>query len=114
MPHSVKLSKFILSARKITHLISFVPRDGLIPQHYRLVQSVKAVESCKKLGNAGVKVVDQIIFERDAEKVTGELADLARNEAGLMGGDTIVPISEIVDGRRSFGVYQCFQSKRMN
>lgn len=80
----------------------------------RLVQSVKAVASCKKLGNANTKVVDQIIFDRDAEKVAGELADLARNEAGLMGGDTIVPISEIVDGRRSFGVYQCFQSKRID
>ena len=80
----------------------------------RLVQSVKAVESCKKLGNVNTKVVNQIIFDRDAEKVAGELADLARNEAGLMGGDTIVPISEIIDGRRSFGVYQCFQSKRID
>ncbi|MDE2388089.1 MAG: DUF4156 domain-containing protein [Betaproteobacteria bacterium] len=78
----------------------------------RLVQSVKTVESCKKLGKVNTKVVDQIIFHRDADKVAEELADLARNEAGLMGGDTIVPASEIIDGRRSFDVYQCFQSKR--
>lgn len=78
----------------------------------RLVQSVKTVESCKKLGRVNTKVADQIIFYRDADKVAGELVDLARNEAGLMGGDTIVPASEISDGRRSFDVYQCFQSRR--
>ena len=78
----------------------------------RLVQSVKAIESCKKLGRVNAKVVSHIIFNRDIDKVTGELADLARNEAALMGGDTIIPISEIIDGRRSFGVYQCFQPKR--
>lgn len=51
------------------------------------------------------------MFNRDAKKVSDELADLARNEAALMRGDTIVPISEINEGRRSFGVYQCFPSK---
>lgn len=77
----------------------------------RLVQSVKAVESCKRIGMANTKVVDRFIFHRDADKVANELADLARNEAGLMGGDTIVPASEIINGRRSFGVYRCFQSR---
>ena len=80
----------------------------------RLVQSSKTVEPCKKLGTVNTKVVSQVIFHGDADKVAGELADLARNEAGLMGGDTIVPESEIADGRRSFGVYQCLQSKRVD
>lgn len=79
----------------------------------RLVQSVRAVEPCKKLGQINTKVVSQIIFDRDSEKVASELADLARNEAALMGGDTIVPVSDIFDGRRSFGVYQCFPSRRL-
>ncbi|WP_293005780.1 DUF4156 domain-containing protein [Nitrosomonas sp.] len=77
----------------------------------RLVQSARAVESCKKLGQVTAKVESKIIFNRDTEKVSDELADLARNEAALMGGDTIVPISEINDGRRSFNVYQCFPTK---
>ncbi len=77
----------------------------------RLVQSARAVESCKKLGHVTAKVESKIIFNRDTEKVSDELADLARNEAALMGGDTIVPISEINDGRRSFNVYQCFPTK---
>ncbi|MBP6366940.1 MAG: DUF4156 domain-containing protein [Nitrosomonas sp.] len=78
----------------------------------RLVQSAKAVEPCKKIGKVNTKVVSEVVFSRDAEKVAGELADLARNEAATLGGDTIVPISEINDGRRSFDVYQCFSSKR--
>jgi hypothetical protein len=80
----------------------------------RLVQSVRAVEPCKKLGQISTKVVSQVIFNRDPETVASELADLARNEAALMGGDTIVPASDIFDGRRSFGVYQCFQSRHLN
>ncbi|MDR4517736.1 MAG: DUF4156 domain-containing protein [Nitrosomonas sp.] len=80
----------------------------------RLVQSTKTVESCKRLGNVNAKVVSKVIFERDTEKVAAELANLARNEAGLLGGDTIIPITEIYDGRRRFAVYQCFQSKRNN
>lgn len=80
----------------------------------RLLQSANTLESCKKLGNVNSKVVSRIVFDRDTEKVASELADLARNEAGLMGGDTIVPISSIVDGRRSFAVYQCFPGKRAN
>lgn len=74
----------------------------------RLVHSAKAIESCKKLGRVNAKVVSHVIFNRNADKVTEELADLARNEAALMSGDTIIPISEIVDGRRSFAVYKCF------
>ncbi|PTN09417.1 uncharacterized protein DUF4156 [Nitrosomonas aestuarii] len=78
----------------------------------RLVQSTRTIESCKKLGNVNAKVVGKVVFDRDAEKVAGELAALARNEAALIGGDTIIPISEISDGRRTFAVYQCFQSNR--
>jgi len=77
----------------------------------RLVQSIRTVEPCQKLGKINTKVVSQVIFNRDMEKVSSELADLARNEAALMGGDTIVPASEIIDGRRSFGVYKCFPAK---
>ena len=77
----------------------------------RLVQSARSVEPCKKLGTVNTKVVNKVVFSRDMEKVAGELADLARNEAALMGGDTIIPISEIIEGRRSFGVYQCFSGR---
>lgn len=77
----------------------------------RLVHSARTVQPCKKLGRVQTKVVSQIVFERDPEKVAGELADLARNEAALINGDTIVPVSEINEGRRSFDVYQCFPTR---
>ncbi len=80
----------------------------------RLVQSQRAVESCQRLGKVNAKVVSRVVIERDEEKVATELATLARNEAGMLGGDTIVPISEIYDGRRVFAVYRCFQSDRKN
>ncbi|SDH06460.1 MULTISPECIES: DUF4156 domain-containing protein [unclassified Nitrosomonas] len=77
----------------------------------RLVQSARAVEPCKKLGRVETKVVSKIVLNRDPEKVAGELADLARNEAALINGDTIVPVSGINEGRRSFNVYQCFPAR---
>ena len=77
----------------------------------RLVQSARAVEPCKRIGKVNTKVVSEVVFNRDPEKVASELADLARNEAALMRGDTIVPASEIIDGRRSFDVYQCFPAR---
>ena len=77
----------------------------------RLVPTNKYVAQCKNLGKVIAKVVSQIIFERNRDKVAEELANMARNEAANMGADTIVPISEIVDGRRVFGAYQCFQPK---
>jgi len=80
----------------------------------RLVQSQRAVESCKRIGKVNAKVVSRVVIERDEEKVATELTNLARNEAGMLGGDTVVPISEIYDGRRVFAVYQCFQSGRNN
>jgi hypothetical protein len=32
---------------------------------------------------------------------------LARNSAADMGGDTVVPVSEIQDGKQTFEVYKC-------
>jgi len=46
-------------------------------------------------------------FERNATKVKGELETLARNEASKMGGDTIVALSNVRDGKQNFGVYRC-------
>jgi hypothetical protein len=44
---------------------------------------------------------------RKAEKVAQELATLARNEAAIRGGDTIVPQGEVEDGARTYAVYAC-------
>lgn len=80
-------------------------------QSVRLVPSAKVVESCRRIGKVNTKVVSKVVFNRDTENVASELADLARNEAALLGGDTILATSAINDGRRSFDVYQCFPSR---
>ena len=70
--------------------------------------STSEVKSCKKMGKTTVSLKDKIAgFERDREKVQKELEALARNSAIDLKGDTIVPASEIKDGKQVFDVYRC-------
>jgi len=72
------------------------------------VLDTKQTEGCKKLGQTTTSVLAKKgIITRDEEKVSGELATLARNSAADMGGNVIVPISDIKNGERSFAVYNC-------
>jgi len=72
------------------------------------VLDAKQVENCKKLGQTSTSVLAKKgIITRNKEKVSGELATLARNSAADMGGNVIVPISNIKNGERSFTVYNC-------
>ena len=68
-----------------------------------------APEGCERLGSStSVTRRDVGFIDRNPEKVAGELETLARNTAGRMGGDTIVPESEIADeGSQQFGVFRC-------
>lgn len=76
-------------------------------QSVRLVQNLDGVAGCKELGATTSTVMSKFFIERDYDKVARELADLARNSAAELGGDTIVPTSQINDGKRNFGVYKC-------
>jgi len=72
------------------------------------VLSVEEVSSCKKLGITQSFLKDKIAgVNRNKDKVKKELETLARNTAADMGGDTIVPKTEIEDGQQSFTVYKC-------
>ena len=72
------------------------------------VLSKDEVGSCKKLGKINTSLKDQIAgFQRSKEKVKEEMETLARNAAPDMGGDTVVPISEVKDGKQVFEVYKC-------
>jgi hypothetical protein len=72
------------------------------------VLSVTEISSCKKLGKTTVSLKSTIAgFERNEEKVKKELEILARNRAMDLGGDTVVPVSEISEGQQTFGVYRC-------
>jgi hypothetical protein len=72
------------------------------------VATAEEVASCERRGKTTSKTAAKIgPFGRGDEKMAEELATLARNEAPGLGGDTVVPESEIEDGRQTFGVYSC-------
>ena len=64
--------------------------------------------NCDRIGRVQAQTLGRIVgVERGAERLQGELAQIARNEAADAGGNTIVPESQIADGRQTFGVYIC-------
>ncbi len=66
------------------------------------------ITNCTRVGTSTANAISSIAFiERGNNKMQSELIDLARNEAGDMGGNRIVTESPIVDGRQTFGVYRC-------
>lgn len=66
------------------------------------------VSTCKELGDTTVSLLAKVAgINREKEEVAKELSYLARNSAAGMGGDTIVPISAVKDGKRSYKVYKC-------
>jgi len=72
------------------------------------VAKLSDVGSCKQLGKATVSVIDEVWFyTRKESLVSGELELLGMNSAAEMGGDTIVPMSKIIEGERVYNVYRC-------
>jgi hypothetical protein len=72
------------------------------------VAAAHEVRECERKGEVASILKSRIAgFERKPGKVAGELEALARNEAALMGGDTVVAESPVKDGRQLFGVYRC-------
>lgn len=66
------------------------------------------VVSCTRIGGTRSSTLNKILFtERNRTRLEEELATLARNEAGSMGGNAITIESPISDGTRRYGVYQC-------
>ena len=66
------------------------------------------ISDCQRVGRAQAATRSRVAFvERGGERMQEELLRLARNEAGSMGGYTIVPESVIEEGRQTFGVYSC-------
>jgi hypothetical protein len=69
---------------------------------------VDVIGNCERIGRATAKTLGKIVaVERGGGRLQEELLTLARNEAGRMGGNTVVPESLINDGEQDFGVYNC-------
>jgi hypothetical protein len=66
------------------------------------------VTTCERVGKTNAKTTDRVgAVARSVDKVKEEVTALARNEAAKMGGDSVVPVGEIEDGRQVFEVYRC-------
>ncbi len=77
-------------------------------ENVRVVPITEA-QGCKSIGQTKVSLRDYLLdgVKRDERKVARELTVLGRNSAAEMGGDTISPATEIVNGGQSFNVYRC-------
>ena len=66
------------------------------------------VEHCRVLGKTTATVTDEVIgLKRKEHIVQSNLEILARNAAAEMGGDTIVPMGKVHEGKQTFKVYKC-------
>ncbi len=72
------------------------------------VLSAREVRKCQKVGTTTAAVTHEIIsIPRHETVIAEELTRLARNNAAVLGGDTVVPTSKIVRGAQLFSIYKC-------
>jgi len=103
-------------------LIVFVPIVAILIMGLKWVkltpegEKVRVLEageiaSCRKLGKTTVSVRANIVgnWKRKEKKVKRDLEYQARNSAAadFEGGDTIVAISDVEEGKQKFNVYKC-------
>lgn len=76
--------------------------------HHVALVKPQAVMDCKKLGITTASTLNSIvgIQRKEAVKVN-ELVTLAKNEAAVMQGDTIVAKGPLDKGKQDFYVYRC-------
>lgn len=79
------------------------------------VMTMEAAVGCKRLGKTTVSTLAKVVgLNRYQESMQDELNILARNSAGELGGDAVVPISDIKEGRQVFAVFRCKPSVSEN
>ena len=72
------------------------------------VLTAPEVERCRSLGTLTSQVADRVgAIPRSQEAVQDDVLVNAKNAAASMGADTIVPTSQVQDGKQTFGVYRC-------
>ncbi len=102
-------SKSLLLTILGTCLLSACTWVKMTPEGEKVrVLSQEDVATCKKLGKVHAALKDKVAgVDRNQEKVRLELETLARNHAGTLNGDTVVPVSDIVEGKQTYEVYRC-------
>jgi hypothetical protein len=72
------------------------------------VLTAAEVERCRSLGALTSNVADHIgAIPRSREAVEDDVVLNAQNGAADLGGDTIVPVSQMQNGKQTFEVYRC-------
>lgn len=104
----IRLSKFIVGAALMAVFAGCAWVD-LKPEGEKVrVLSSSEVKRCKHLGHVTSNTAATLgFFARSASTVREELNRLARNHAGGMGGDSIVPTGPMLDGEQTYDVYRC-------
>ena len=68
------------------------------------------VAACTGLGRTTATVVHEVAtIPRHPDAVQENVNVTARNSAASMGGDTIVPVAPLADGKQTFEVYRCMR-----
>jgi hypothetical protein len=72
------------------------------------VAKAEQVSACTGLGRTTASVVHEVAsIPRHPDAVKENIEVTARNSAASMGGDTIVAVSGITEGKQTFEVYRC-------
>ena len=65
------------------------------------------IQNCTVVGVVSAATQNRVVLQRGDVKVREELLVLARNQAGELGANAIVPIEQPADGKQSFRAYRC-------
>jgi hypothetical protein len=72
------------------------------------ILSANEVQGCRLLGKVTSSVTEKAgIYTRTEGYVKQDVEYNARNSAADMGGDTVVPMTKLTEGRQTFEVYKC-------
>ena len=75
-------------------------------EQVRHVQATEVI-ACERIGTATSHTKARFIVARNQDKVADELLALGRNEAALLGGNTVVEQGPPENGAQVFDVYRC-------
>lgn len=69
------------------------------------------VGKCERLGKTRVQVLESFAgLDRHDKEIAEDLAQLAKNNAVEMKGDTVSPLTPVKQGEREFGIYRCIDA----
>ena len=79
-----------------------------VDSQYVALVKAQAVGECQKIGETTSKTLSKIVVVgRSEEKQSNELITLAKNQAAVMQGNTIVANGPAMEGEQVFSVYHC-------